>query len=120
MWKKLHYCLLVRVLLSALAFIGVSALLFRPYDGFQELWFELLTKWILNPATGPWLGKPGYMVGNALVLVPSLLVALFIYHGLTWGYGGERAKEVHTRCRKCGYILKGLKLPRCSECGEAI
>jgi len=25
-----------------------------------------------------------------------------------------------TRCRKCGYILKGLTEPRCSECGERI
>lgn len=28
--------------------------------------------------------------------------------------GGE------TRCRKCRYILKGLKDPRCPECGEPI
>ncbi len=26
----------------------------------------------------------------------------------------------HTRCGKCGYILKGLTEPRCSECGERI
>ena len=25
-----------------------------------------------------------------------------------------------TLCRKCGYILKGLTEPRCSECGEKI
>ena len=25
-----------------------------------------------------------------------------------------------TRCRKCGYILRGIPEPRCSECGERI
>ncbi len=25
-----------------------------------------------------------------------------------------------TRCRRCGYILKGLSKPECSECGEVI
>ena len=25
-----------------------------------------------------------------------------------------------TRCRKCGYILKGISEPKCSECGEQI
>ena len=29
-------------------------------------------------------------------------------------------KDDHTRCGKCGYILKGLTEPRCSECGEKI
>jgi hypothetical protein len=24
------------------------------------------------------------------------------------------------RCRKCGYILRGLSKPECSECGEVI
>ena len=25
-----------------------------------------------------------------------------------------------TRCRKCGYILRGITEPRCPECGERI
>jgi len=29
-------------------------------------------------------------------------------------------KDGYTRCGKCGYILKGLTEPRCSECGERI
>ena len=31
---------------------------------------------------------------------------------------GRAGKE--TRCRKCGYILRGLTEPRCPECGERI
>jgi drug/metabolite transporter (DMT)-like permease len=33
---------------------------------------------------------------------------------------GLRRQKKETRCRKCGYILRGLSEPRCSECGEAI
>ncbi len=32
----------------------------------------------------------------------------------------KEPKDGHTRCGKCGYILKGLTEPRCSECGERI
>ncbi len=32
----------------------------------------------------------------------------------------ERRRDTETRCRKCGYILRGLSEPRCSECGERI
>lgn len=28
--------------------------------------------------------------------------------------------DSETRCRKCGYILRGISEPRCSECGEVI
>lgn len=28
--------------------------------------------------------------------------------------------DTETRCRKCGYILKGLSKPECPECGEVI
>ena len=29
-------------------------------------------------------------------------------------------RDHETRCRKCGYILKGITEPRCPECGERI
>jgi len=32
----------------------------------------------------------------------------------------ERRRDNETRCRQCGYILRGLSAPRCPECGEAI
>ena len=32
----------------------------------------------------------------------------------------RESRDGHTRCGKCGYILKGLTEPRCSECGERI
>jgi hypothetical protein len=32
----------------------------------------------------------------------------------------ERRGDNETRCRKCGYILRGISEPRCPECGERI
>lgn len=37
---------------------------------------------------------------------------------LTWL--SVRRPDNETRCRKCGYILRGLTEPRCPECGERI
>lgn len=33
---------------------------------------------------------------------------------------GTRREDDETRCRKCGYILRGITEPRCPECGERI
>lgn len=33
---------------------------------------------------------------------------------------GEFIGAGEPRCRRCGYILKGLSEPRCPECGERI
>ena len=32
----------------------------------------------------------------------------------------RRRMDDQTRCRKCGYILRGITEPRCPECGEKI
>lgn len=33
---------------------------------------------------------------------------------------GNAPSDGETRCRKCGYILRGITEPRCPECGERI
>ena len=45
---------------------------------------------------------------------PPIFVAVLIY-GL-----GKPFTDTETRCRNCGYILRGLTEPRCPECGEGI
>ena len=55
---------------------------------------------LLSVATAIGLSLPGVAV--------AALVAIF----------GPRDTE--TRCRKCGYILRGISEPRCPECGERI
>ncbi len=44
------------------------------------------------------------------------IIATVLAHVLT----PREVRDGHTRCGKCGYILKGLTEPRCSECGEKI
>ena len=44
------------------------------------------------------------------------MIATVLAHLLT----PREKKDGHTRCGKCGYILKGLTEPRCSECGERL
>ncbi len=50
------------------------------------------------------------------MLLTGPAVATVLAHVLT----PREPKDGHTRCGKCGYILKGLTEPRCSECGERI
>jgi hypothetical protein len=53
----------------------------------------------------------------ASVGVYALPIASYMF--LTRRYATQRS-ENETYCRRCGYILRGLKDPRCSECGEPI
>ena len=60
---------------------------------------------------------------TALQLSLSLLtlsLPVLIYALLTWRYGPRPEDVMETRCRECGYILRGITEPRCPECGESI
>ncbi len=57
-----------------------------------------------------------FFVSFAVAFVPGPIIATVLAHVLT----PREKKDGHTRCGKCGYILKGLTEPRCSECGERI
>ncbi len=57
---------------------------------------------------------PGFFIFTALLAGPTATAVLL--HMLT----PREVNDGHTRCGKCGYILKGLTEPRCSECGERI
>jgi zinc transporter ZupT len=53
-----------------------------------------------------------------LPFTATTLIALAVRAVLTKAYPAPADHE--TRCRKCGYILRGITEPRCSECGERI
>jgi len=56
-----------------------------------------------------------------LALIPVMLTPVLVYGLLTWHVHPKRPfLDGETRCRKCGYILRGIPEPRCSECGERI
>ena len=50
---------------------------------------------------------------------PIGATAILVYGIITYRWG-PRLLDNETRCRRCGYILKGISEPRCPECGEKI
>ncbi len=57
-----------------------------------------------------------FVLFGLVVVFAAPTAAAVLMHVLT----PSEPKDGHTRCGKCGYILKGLTEPRCSECGERI
>ncbi len=75
--------------------------------------------WELPALMADYFGAPtefGWI--GTVVLIASLaaVVALLLFHLPI----GPRPYDPETRCRKCGYILRGITEPRCPECGERI
>ena len=64
----------------------------------------------------PWAAWPRLVVA----CLPLALLAILIYAVLTHRFGPDVASDGETRCRKCGYILRGITEPRCPEYGERI
>jgi hypothetical protein len=60
------------------------------------------------------------LIVPVLLSAGSSIVALCSYAGLTRIARSKHHHGRETRCRKCGYILRGIPEPRCSECGERI
>lgn len=82
----------------------------RAYDTFVDTIERTL-------AFHPWTASIGFAIGRAL---PLTLFTLGVYGLLTALFGPAHKRETETRCRKCRYILRGLREPRCPECGERI
>ena len=62
----------------------------------------------------------GSWPGTLAMHTPVLIVTTATYGILTRRYYRLKGFDNETRCRKCGYILRGISEPRCSECGERI
>lgn len=84
----------------------------------------LLVTWLLNL---PYITHPSVVVVGGLAdfarpqLLPAFLaalVAVLVNDLLVVRYGRPADRE--TRCRRCKYILRGLRDPRCPECGEPV
>ncbi|MBN1343425.1 MAG: hypothetical protein JXQ73_12130 [Phycisphaerae bacterium] len=68
------------------------------------------------------IGSPPSVMWAArrlMIIMPTVLITLVGY-GLLTRYLGAMRDDNETRCRKCGYILRGITEPRCPECGERI
>ena len=56
---------------------------------------------------------------SEVIVLMGAVLGIVAYSILT-AYLCPPEPERETRCRKCGYILRGIPEPRCSECGERI
>ncbi len=66
-------------------------------------------------------GLGGEPLGEVMmVVVVVAMITAGTYVVLTALLRSDEFGDNETRCRKCGYILKGIPEPRCSECGEKI
>jgi hypothetical protein len=75
-----------------------------------------LLGWFAHWATVPWWHLALQVLGYELpITLLAGLSAVFLYRLIL-----VRSVDEECRCRRCGYILKGLSKPECSECGEAI
>jgi hypothetical protein len=70
----------------------------------ERMTFGVLPQW-----TSEGLGR---LFAVLVFTVPGLVVAAII--------ASRGPSDTETRCRKCGYILRGIIEPRCPECGEPI
>jgi len=70
----------------------------------------------LAPSIEIWFITKGYPLCWILPTIVGAVLSFILITHITRLPSDNR----ETRCRKCGYILKGIKEPRCSECGERI
>jgi uncharacterized paraquat-inducible protein A len=57
---------------------------------------------------------------NLMSVLAAVLIGITAYGVLTRKRYQKHLDDAETRCRKCGYILRGITEPRCPECGERI
>ena len=93
-----------------------------------EVWFVARGRWdvIWHMVNAALTGSPrfkghdwAWFVAATVAMLPGFLLA-FATYGVLTRFLGSRTIDLETRCRKCGYILRGITEPRCPECGEHI
>mgnify|MGYP005870826895 CR=1 FL=1 len=62
----------------------------------------------------------GVVMTIICLFLPALLAVILFSALARREVGREVPGDGQTHCRKCGYILRGVQEPRCSECGEPI
>jgi hypothetical protein len=83
--------------------------------------FIVLLSNMFNQLLISFLGSMGELVTIIVCFcLPSLLAVILFSAVVRREVSREVPGDGQTHCRKCGYILRGLQEPRCSECGEPI
>lgn len=66
------------------------------------------------------VARPGQVFELCLLRWATSLVAATVSVAIYVALRKTAPHDTETRCRKCGYILRGIPEPRCPECGEHI
>jgi len=95
--------------------VVIAALITNLFVLVMNTWggFRAFAKW------DTWYDIPGCITGT-LIHSFAAINCIGIYAYLTVRFPPKKEANNETRCRKCGYILRGITEPRCSECGEKI
>ncbi|GMU21387.1 MAG: hypothetical protein AMXMBFR13_14800 [Phycisphaerae bacterium] len=88
---------------------GTFCLIVPLHDGFLERF-----QGVLKPFLGEIVSMP------LAYYAPPIILSIWVYHILGPITVDHPWSKIETRCRKCGYILRGISEPRCPECGERI
>lgn len=82
--------------------------------------YTLLAKAVTYPF-GIRTSKAMWKLGHVIALsMPAALVSILMYCILSSVTDRRKLEGRESQCRRCGHILRGLTLPRCTECGEPI
>jgi hypothetical protein len=103
---------------SAVAFAAMAAFHVWYYpNGWNKLWNAAYESFFRGSIPMP--DKWHATAAAVFALLPVLLIGVLAY-GLAGRPFSRRYNDEETRCRKCGYNLRGISEPRCPECGEPI
>lgn len=110
-----------RSILSVMATFGLGILAVTMLDAWRfhigECIYQQLSRDTLMVERAQWVWRVSTV---AAYIMPTAVLALIAYGILTRIFPSRQIKVNDIRCRKCRYILKGLREPRCPECGEPI
>ena len=101
----------------------VAVLIASAYGGMSITVFENYHEWVAEQIAGGWPPPDSWrypVAGGIAWFAPITLLAFAVYGLLTRFFGPTHDSDNETRCRRCGYILRGITEPRCPECGERI
>ncbi len=114
--KRAHLHWFWRGAIATLVACGYGGLSVSVNERFHDSVMRSVQGLLPGPSTQPW--KVAWSVPVAY-FAPVVLLG-FATYGVLTALWGRRPFDGETRCRKCGYILRGISEPRCSECGEPI
>ena len=115
-FKKWYWRMVIAIAVGCVAFAVMTKIVVLAWFGESSLW-RIAS--FIDSILGWDYRDYGPVINVLFIGLPTALAAVLTYCLVTKRYG-PKPIDSETRCRKCGYILRGITEPRCSECGERI